>query len=576
MKQNEPINNLEILVLDGENPNALPVVQSLGRAGYRVSLAGSKLTGPAFMSRYPLRRMEYPDPFRHKSAFRDWITRCPTEGRSGALFPVTDKTIHPLMEMKNQGVLSIPALLPDSESFSKIFNKKETMAIAQECNISIPRTVVVSSTNDLNLTEGFSYPCFVKPVSSKVWKGEIGFNLSAEMIRSQSELAEVVKRLTQICPVLVQEYVPGEGVGIEVLCDKGEVLLEFAHKRVHELPLTGGGSCYRVSINPPENLRQASRRLLERIGWHGLAMVEFKCDGTESWLMEVNGRVWGSIPLAISAGADFPRSYADLLLQNKRPNLTSPPRIGLYQRKLYWDIIWFKDNLKADKTDKRLHTRPVLLSALEWLRLLWGKDRLDFFRLSDPNPFLYELKGIKETLLRKFQSKIDFRKERIRSRKFLHPTLHRKILILCYGNICRSPYAENLLQKYLPTSSFEIRSAGFYSEIGRTSPQSFMEVTASRGIDLNTHRSSLTNDDLMEWADIILIMDRVNWRQVSDLGKKYLKKTVWLGAWGHDESLLEIEDPYGKDAGKMGEILDRLDDACLRFADNLKITNSER
>ena len=195
---------------------------------------------------------------------------------------------------------------------------------------------------------------------------------------------------------------------------------------------------------------------------------------------------------------------------------------------------------------------------------------MDFFRLSDPIPFLYELKGIKETLLRKFQSKINFRKERIRSRKFLHPPLHRKILILCYGNICRSPYAEKLLQKYLPTSSFKIRSAGFHSGIGRTSPQSFMEVAAIRGINLDTHRSSLTDDDLMEWADIILIMDRVNWRQVSDLGKKYLQKTVWLGAWGHDESLLEIGDPYGKDAEKMGKILDSLDDACLGFVDDLK------
>ncbi|MHB1287247.1 MAG: arsenate reductase/protein-tyrosine-phosphatase family protein [Leptospirales bacterium] len=560
----------DILVLDGDHPNALSVVQSLGRAGYRVSLAGANLSGPAFLSRYPVNKMEYPDPFRKKSAFIEWVARSPEEGRSGTLFPVTDKTIHPLMEMKTLGILPLSAFLPDSASFSKIFDKQETMTLAHECGIPIPRTVVLFSPDDMHLAEGFSYPCFAKPASSKVWNGDTGHNLSAEMIRNRSGLEEAVTRLTKICPVLLQEYVPGEGVGIEVLCDKGEVVLEFAHKRVHELPLTGGGSSYRVSIESPGPLRDASRKLLGRIGWHGLAMVEFKVEGDRFWLMEVNGRVWGSMPLALSAGADFPRFYADLDLRFQRPRLSIPPRIGLYQRKLYGDIVWFRDNLKADKTDKRLHTRPVLRTALEWLRFLWGQDRWDSFRLSDPAPFVYELKGLRDTLTRKLSSRIDFRKERSRSRAFLEKKRPRRILVLCYGNICRSPYAERFLQDSLQTFPFEIRSAGFYPETGRTSPESFKEVVATRGINLDTHQSSLTDAGLMEWADIILIMDRINWKQVQGLGKKYLSKTAWLGAWGPDESPVEIDDPYGKPSEKMQAILDDLDQACLGFSRSWK------
>jgi protein-tyrosine-phosphatase len=369
--------------------------------------------------------------------------------------------------------------------------------------------------------------------------------------------------------------VPGEGVGIEVLCDQGEIVLEFAHKRVHELPLTGGGSCYRVSIEIPGALKEASRHLLGKIGWHGLAMVEFKVEGDRYWLMEVNGRVWGSMPLALSAGADFPRCYADLDLRKIRPRLSSPPRTGLYQRKPYWDIVWFRDNLKADKTDRRLHTRPVLRTALEWFRLLWGQDRWDSFRLSDPRPFLYELKGIRETLVRKFSARIDFSKERIRSRNFLETKRPRRILVLCYGNICRSPYAERLLREALQSFPFEIRSAGFYPEPGRSSPESFMEVVATRGIDLESHRSVLAGADLMEWADVLLIMDRINWQQVRTQGKKYLSKTVWLGSWGPGDCPLEIDDPYGKPPERIQAILDHLDGACLGFARAWKRTSGD-
>lgn len=556
----------EILVLDGEHPNALSVVQSLGRAGYRVSLAGTSFTGAAFMSRYPSRMLLYPDPLLDKAAFLDWILRDPSKGRSGSLFPVTDKTIHPLMDLKCQGRLPQPTFLPDPVPFPKIFNRERTTNIARECGIPLPSTVVLSSPDDLPLADRLSYPCFAKPVLAKVWKGPSGYDLSATLVRNPDELADWVTRTTRFCPVLVQEYVPGVGVGIEVLCDRGEVLCAFADKRVHELPLSGGRSCYRVSIPMPRALRENARKLLGRIGWHGLARLEFKCDGFRFWLVEVYGRVWGSMPLAISAGMDFPRWYADLLLRNSHPPSGLSPRIGLYQRKLLRDMVWFRDNYRADKTDDNLHTRPILTSALEGLRLLWGRERWDSFCVSDPRPCLHELRGIGKVLLAQIRARTFDRKERRRSRKVLRDRHPQKILVLCYGNICRSPYAAHRLKELLPGGSFEIRSAGFFPEPDREPPRSYLALVAERGIDLTAHRSSLVDTALADWADVIVIMDRINWRQVDSLNGPYTEKTVWLGAWGHEEAGLEIEDPYGKPSGKVQEILERLDGACRDFA----------
>lgn len=225
--------------------------------------------------------------------------------------------------------------------------------------------------------------------------------------------------------------------------------------------------------------------------------------------------------------------------------------------------------------NKSLHTRPVLRTALERFRLLWEQNRWDSIKLSDPRSFLYEMKGIGETLTRNFHSKIDFQKERCLSRQFVKEQRPRKILVLCYGNICRSPYAERLLRECLPFGSIEIRSAGFYPEPGRHSPESFVEMVSPRGIDLKNHRSVLADTDLLEWADILLIMDRINWKQVRSQRKKYLSKTVWLGSFGPEEFPVEIDDPYCKPPERMQAILDHLDGACLGFARDWRRTSGD-
>ena len=66
-------------------------------------------------------------------------------------------------------------------------------------------------------------------------------------------------------------------------------------------------------------------------------MVEFRDDGTQPWLMEVNGRFWGSLQLAIAAGCDFPRLWADVLTGQPLDRPT-PYREGVTLRWLWGDV----------------------------------------------------------------------------------------------------------------------------------------------------------------------------------------------------------------------------------------------
>jgi predicted ATP-grasp superfamily ATP-dependent carboligase len=108
-------------------------------------------------------------------------------------------------------------------------------------------------------------------------------------------------------PLLVQEYVAGRGQGVFGLYSAGKVVTFFAHRRLREKPPSGGVSVLSESVPVDPRLREISQRLLDSVGWHGVAMVEFKVtpEGTP-YLIEINGRFWGSLQLAIEAGVDFP------------------------------------------------------------------------------------------------------------------------------------------------------------------------------------------------------------------------------------------------------------------------------
>ena len=120
----------------------------------------------------------------------------------------------------------------------------------------------------------------------------------------------------------------------------------------------------------------------------------------------------------------------------------------------------------------------------------------------------------------------------------------RKILVLCYGNIYRSPLAAQYLREKLG-QEYDVRSAGFYPKLDRPSPEAHVKMCAEHQIDLSNHRSSIISHELAEWADAIIIMDSHNWYALADYGNKAFLKVIWLGAV-LDQQFVEISDLYGR------------------------------
>ena len=100
--------------------------------------------------------------------------------------------------------------------------------------------------------------------------------------------------------------------------NQGRLLQVFQHKREHK-PSEMGGSSYRVSVAVEPAFETACLSIVDSVGYTGVAMFEFIKDSTTGrWiLLEVNARPWGSLPLPVAAGVDFPYCWYRLLVEGE-------------------------------------------------------------------------------------------------------------------------------------------------------------------------------------------------------------------------------------------------------------------
>ena len=373
-------------------------------------------------------------------------------------------------------------------------------------------------------------------------------------------------------PIVQQEYVPGHGIGIELLYDHGSKLWHFAHRRIHELPLTGGASTYRQSIVPERHLLAAAVKLLDELEWHGVAMVEFRVDSFANfWLMEVNPRLWGSLALSIDAGVNFPLGLLRLA-RGESPGAQPAYRSGYYTRDLPNDLRWLRLNLRADSQDLRLLTRPRLTSFAELIRPVFGRESWDHFDWHDLRVLRSQLvsvvrdaaRSVRNGLRRRTFSKA-IRQHHTRlvcefERRGSRPG---RFLFLCHGNICRSPFAAQLAVARLPGR--EIRSAGFHPVEGRERARSCRRRgSPGRGGCRRVSFRLVSQDDVSQ-ADLILLMDSDNYRDFTRRFPEALGRTTLLGLFG-SSSTVEIADPYGATSKETESALAHIADSVESLA----------
>src|SRR5215472_11143202 len=396
---------MRALITDRNERSALAVTRALGSQQLEVVVGAETRSSLAAASKYCSRSFVYPSPYSDPDGFVEKLLEIMEQERIAVVFPISDIAMQLIGKEKSRFERNAVVPAPPNSVFDEVSNKYKLMKLALELQIPIPETIFVPDGQVQDIAEQIShYPVVVKPGQS-VMKGPNGWSkTSVHYAANAAELLNLYREKNYLRqPSLIQRRVNGEGQGLFALMNKGEPLVLFAHKRLREKPPSGGVSVLRESIELPKPMVDYALRLLQHVSWHGVAMVEFKIDQDRGvpLLMEVNGRFWGSLQLAIDAGVNFP--YLLFQLATGQP-IQLPPNgyhIGVKSRWLLGDLDHLL--LRLFKPKETLQLQPNCLSKwqclLDFCRLFQPDMYYEIERLEDPGPCMYELRQYLRALL---------------------------------------------------------------------------------------------------------------------------------------------------------------------------------
>ena len=344
------------IVTDASERVALHVIRALGRQQVpvrAVELAERARIIVGFSSRYT----KHSDIVPHwEKTEGTWLEAMLSAGERGdVLLPTCLNAIVRVLKHKERLATKYSMLLPSQASLAVANDKWRLRESCREWSIETPQTWQPKADELAQLADELSYPVVVKFRHDEDLYGHA--DKRYQIAHGAQELIACWKQFdtVQELPV-IQEYVEGDGFGFEALYDgEGHLAAGFCHHRLMEYPTAGGPSAVCESVKVPE-IERIGREVLERLSWRGVAMVEFKrCARTgKFYLLEINPRFWGSLPLSEAAGVNFPYLLYKAALGETFPR--PDYRVGVRMRLLPTYLLSLASSFKASP-----------LAVREWL-----------------------------------------------------------------------------------------------------------------------------------------------------------------------------------------------------------------
>ena len=333
-----------VLVLDAEQRSALAAARSLGQAGAIVSVASACPRPLAGASRHVRSVLKTPDPLVDVRGWLESVAGHARTQRCDFVLPMTDVSTMLLASTQDVPADLCRVIGPPAAAYDWLTDKGRLLELAQSLGMNVPVTLSARDAQSIRAAVNqIGFPAVIKPSRSRYRLGNRICSTSVRIVKNAAELDLLLPQLDWLAhlPALVQAWIAGHGAGVFALYGPAGPVAWFAHRRLREKPPAGGVSvlCESTTVDP--GLRALSETLLSHVGWWGPAMVEYRIapDG-RAFLMEVNGRFWGSLQLSVDAGVNFP------LLLLRLAQGQDLPLQGDYQpqRRLRW-LLGDVDNL---------------------------------------------------------------------------------------------------------------------------------------------------------------------------------------------------------------------------------------
>lgn len=287
---------------DSQSRTALVAARALAAGGYRVAATVSGPRSLVGASRSCSRRVPVPplgDP-----RFDDVLAREVERGGYGCVLPASDA-----------------ALVKLEHGVATLLDKQELARLARGAGLGAPESRPFDDPAALaGAADELPYPVVLKPVRS-VWRPyRVG------------DAGELRRSPPPSWPLLVQPYLSGTLRAVGGVTWRGEIVAAAHQRYLRTWPPSAGGASAAVSVEPDRALEDKLTALLG--GRDGIFMAQL----VDDVLLDLNPRVYGSLPLAVAAGVNLPAIFCDLRSRPSRAVVRRRGRAGVTYRWIEGDV----------------------------------------------------------------------------------------------------------------------------------------------------------------------------------------------------------------------------------------------
>ncbi|WP_123539018.1 carboxylate--amine ligase [Halosimplex salinum] len=385
----DPVDGSSAVVVPAiDAPSSVACARSLGKRGIHTVVVSEDEGAAAFSSRYAGEAVVVPDPHEDLVAYKDALRSLAMRPDVLTILPVREEDVYVLARYREEFEPHVETLWPTLDGLRQVQDRVELFDAAERAGVAVPETRVLDDVDDWDrewIVKG-RYTLLADAYLDDYPPEKSRDPPSTQYLNGDRPDVETIRRANGHTPI-VQEFLPTtDEYGFFALYDEGTPVSTFQHRQIRAYNYAGGPSAYRESVSIPE-LGAAGRALLDELDWHGLAMVEFlrNDDTGEFELMEINPRLWSSLPFSVRAGADFPYHYWQLA-SGERDSVDDDYEVGIAGHLLRGELSYLHSVLLDEE---QLVERPDRREAFtDVVRSLRDHPRFDYLRLDDPKPFV--------------------------------------------------------------------------------------------------------------------------------------------------------------------------------------------
>lgn len=385
------------LVFGDDTGACLGAIRSLGRIGVPVHTAGWRDDLPAYASRYCVGSHRIPayeaDGVRWLDAVRELVAR----NRLALLVPTSDSSTAQLAAHARELAPAIIAA-PSPAAMSSFADKWASRAMAEQLGIPVAPGCIVSHDSDpTQIIDRLGLPVVIKARRSY----ELGDRTQKTSVMLAKTPDAIRIGLARCKDHIAESWINGFCRGVSVLAVEGEVRQAFQHRRLRQKHATGP-SAARISEPLDPRLLDAASAMIGETGYSGIAMFEFRCseDRDAFALLEVNPRAWGSMQLAMDAGADYVAQQYRWLVLGIEPHQNLDFPAGLRKHSLWGEYEALSGAMLKPRSVAEWANAARLAVGFA-VRLSNGKG-FDSYAEDDPAPFRAERAQLWHRARRKF------------------------------------------------------------------------------------------------------------------------------------------------------------------------------